>query len=321
MKISKELRVGTLVALSILVFFAGFYFLKGSNIFSSANHYYAYYDEIAGLQPSAPVQIRGLQVGKVSDIQLDGKRVKVTLEMNDQYDVRQGAIAKLASGDLLGGKLIRLEPGIGSELEEGATITSDVEGGVIDQVSTEITPVLRTIQGVVKRVDTALQSLQGVVNDENQRHLARAIASLDATASNFSQLSGAVNAQRGTLSKIITDAQSVTNNLKNNNARLEHIFENLEGFSGQLNRAQVQKTLDDLQLTVANLKTTLDRVNAGEGSLGALITDKSLYYRLDTTLNSFSTLAEDLKKHPSRYINLTIFGKRAKTAQEMGTER
>ena len=319
MKISKELRVGTLVGVSILVFFAGFYFLKGSNIFSSANSYHAYYDEVGGLQPSAPVQIRGLQVGKVSDIQLDGKRVKVTLEMNEKYEVREGAVAKLVSGDLLGGKIIRLDPGAGTELKDGTAIRGEVEGGVIDQVSTEITPVLRTIQGVVKRVDTALQSLQGVVNDENQRHLAHAIASLDATAANFSQLSGAVNAQRGTLTKIIVDAQSVTNNLKNNNARLEHIFANLEGFSGQLNKAQVQKTIDDLQLTVANLKTTLDRVNAGEGSLGALLNDKSLYYRLDTTLSSFSLLAEDLKTHPSRYINLTVFGRRPKTAQEMGT--
>ena len=321
MKISKELRVGTLVALSILVFFAGFYFLKGSNIFSSANHYYTYYDEVAGLQPSAPIQIRGLQVGKVSDIKLDGKRVKVTLEMNDDYDVRQGAVAKLASGDLLGTKLIRLDPGIGNELKDGSTITGDVEGGVIDQVSSEITPLLRVIQGVVLNVDTALQSLQQVVGEENQRHLANAIASLDATTANFSQLSGTVNAQRATLTKIITDAQSVTANLSRNNEKLEHIFSNLEGVSGQLNRAQIQKTFDDLQLTVGNLKTTLDRVNAGEGSLGALLNDKSLYYRLDTTLNSFSLLAEDLKKHPSRYINLTIFGKRAKTAQEMGTVR
>ncbi len=321
MKISKELRVGTLVGLSILIFFAGFYFLKGSNIFSSANNFYAYYDEVAGLQPSAPIQIRGLQVGKVSNIELDGKRVKITLEMKGDYPVRQGALAKLASGDLLGSKVIKLDPGIGAELAEGATIATAVEGGVIDQVSSEITPLLRTIQGVVLQVDTALRSLQGVVNEENQAHMSRAIASLDATASNFSQLSGAVNAQRGTLTKIILDAQSVTTNLKNNNAKLDRVFTNLDGMTKQLANAPIEKTFNDLQATAGNLRVTLDRINAGEGSLGALLNDKALYYRLDTTLNTFSFLADDLKKHPSRYINLTIFGKRARTAQEMGTER
>jgi phospholipid/cholesterol/gamma-HCH transport system substrate-binding protein len=91
--------------------------------------------------------------------------------------------------------------------------------------------------------------------------------------------------------------------------------------TAKLNNAPIEKTFNDLQATAGNLRTTLDRINNGEGSIGAMLNDKSLYYRLDTTLNTFSFLAEDLKKHPSRYINLTIFGRRAKTAQEMGTER
>src|SRR5687767_3308995 len=134
MKISKELRVGTLVGISILVFFAGFYFLKGSNLFSSASNYYAFYDNVAGLQASAPVQIRGLQVGKVSDIELNGTRgVKVTFEIDNKFKLPEGTVATLASSDLLGGKVVRMELGGGSGvLPDGATLKSNIEGGVID---------------------------------------------------------------------------------------------------------------------------------------------------------------------------------------------
>jgi len=325
MKISKELRVGSLVAISILVFFAGFYFLRGSNLFSSSNYYHTYYDNVAGLQPSAPVQIKGLQVGKVSDIELgkDGAgRVKVTLEMSDDYTIPQGTVAKLASGDLLGSKLIKLELAAGApEAQEGSTLPSQIEGGVIDQVSSEITPLLRTIQTVVTHVDSAILSLNTVVGADNQRHVASAIAALDATSQNFARLSASISAQSSTMTSILRNTNSVTSTLSANNAKLDHIFTNLDGVSSQLAAAPIDKTMADLQATTASLRASLDRVNRGEGSLGVLLNDPTFARRLDTLTRNFSYLAEDLKAHPSRYINLTVFGRRARTAQEMGTQR
>jgi phospholipid/cholesterol/gamma-HCH transport system substrate-binding protein len=311
------------VGLSILVFFAGFYFLKGSNLFSSANNYYAYYDNVAGLQPSAPVQIRGLQVGKVSDIELNGAgRVKVTFEMDSKYTLPQGSVAKLASSDLLGSKVVRMELGAGGgQIPDGATLRGEIEGGVLDQVSSEITPLVKTIQGVALRLDTALMNVNGILNSENQRRLNHAVVGLDATVSNFSQLSGELNRQRGTITKIVQNADKITGNLAANSGDIDRIINNLDGTTKQLSNAPIEKTFNDLQATVGELRGVMDKINRGEGSLGALLTDKSLYYRLDTTLSTFSTLADDINKHPSRYINLTIFGRRAKTAQEMGTQR
>ena len=63
MRFSKEARIGLLVAGAILIFFAGFYFLKGANIFSGENQYYVYYNDVQGLQASSPVQIKGLSKG------------------------------------------------------------------------------------------------------------------------------------------------------------------------------------------------------------------------------------------------------------------
>ncbi|HQE12425.1 MAG TPA: MlaD family protein, partial [Flavipsychrobacter sp.] len=71
MILSKEGRIGLLVSASIIIFFAGFYFLKGANIFSGENEYYAYYDNVQGIQNSSAVLVKGMQVGRVANIHME----------------------------------------------------------------------------------------------------------------------------------------------------------------------------------------------------------------------------------------------------------
>src|ERR1700721_3609641 len=98
MKISKEVRIGILVSLSILIFFVGFNFLKNASFFSSDKEYYCFYRNVSGLQNSAVVQIRGLNVGHVSGLELiDGKGVKVTIIVGKKVEIPVGTIAKLQS--------------------------------------------------------------------------------------------------------------------------------------------------------------------------------------------------------------------------------
>src|SRR5690606_33984124 len=114
MKFKKEVRIGLLVLMAFLVFFAGFYFLRGANLFSSQLRYLAYYESVDGLSLSAPVQVRGLAVGRVASIELDGEardRVKLVLEVDRDLKLNSGTVAVLNSGDLLGSKFIELEWG------------------------------------------------------------------------------------------------------------------------------------------------------------------------------------------------------------------
>ena len=110
MRISKEVRIGALVTISLLVLIIGFYLLKGANIFSGENNYYVFYTNVQGLQPSSPVQIKGLTVGRVVKIELvEGGKVMVKLAVNKKAELPQGTIAKLSSMDLLGTKAVSLE--------------------------------------------------------------------------------------------------------------------------------------------------------------------------------------------------------------------
>lgn len=314
MKFSKEARIGLMVAISVLVLFAGFYFLKGSNVFSSEYEYFAYYDNVSGLQPSAAVQLKGMSVGKVSAIQLNGKeKVKVTIAISKKTRLPAGTLANLTSLDLLGTKGISLDLGNGTEmLEDESTLPSAVEGGLMDKLSVEVTPLLQDVRLVVNHVDSVLLAVNQIFSQQTREDLQKSITALHVSMDHFSSVSAALDRQSGTIEKVIGNANKITTNLANNNENIDKTLTNLRTTTDNLSKAKIQETIAKLDKMADELGQVSKKLNEGQGSLGMAINDKQMYNEINTTLKSLSDLAADLKSHPARYINLTVFGRKAK---------
>ena len=313
MTFSKEARIGLLVAMAILILITGFYFLRGSNLFSRENTYFCYFNNIQGLQASAPVQIKGFGVGRVGAIKLDGKKVKVTISVSKKQSIPEGTVAKLASADLLGSKVISLELGTSAvAVKNEGILPTTVEGGIIDNLSTEISPLIKDIRLVISRLDTTVISINGILNEETQTRLNSSIASLETTMNNFSQLSQRLNNESAQMQSIISNANSITANLADNNSRISNILRHAETTTDQLSRAPIEGTVKDLQTAANQLQGVIQKINSNQGSLGMLVNDKELYINLTNSLNTMNKLMADLQAHPSRYINVTIFGKKRK---------
>ncbi|OSZ82022.1 hypothetical protein CAP35_01760 [Chitinophagaceae bacterium IBVUCB1] len=315
MKFTKEARIGLVVALAFLIFFAGFYFLKGANLFSGENEYYAYFNDVQGLQTSSAVQVKGLTVGRVVAIKLNDKDslVKVLIAVKKDIDVKEGSSVKLASADLLGTKVLKLElSDKGKELEEGATLPAKVEGGIVDNLSGEIAPLITDIRHVVASLDTVLYGVNDMLNKDTRKHLANSMSSLDVTLSNFSALSQKLNNESNQLAGVIRNANSITTNLANSNQQITNIMKNADDISTQLAHSPIEQTVKDLQATIAQLNGIMAKINNNEGSLGMLVNDKALHNNLAESLKTLDALMADMKAHPSRYINVTIFGRKNK---------
>ncbi len=311
---SKEARTGLMVAGSVLILFAGFYFLKGSNVFSNEYVYYAYYDNVGGLQPSAAVQMKGLQVGKVSEIKLNGKeKVRVAISINKKTRVPVGTLANLTSLDLLGTKGISLDLGNGSEMiDDEGTLPSAVEGGMLDKISVEVTPLLQDVRVVVNHVDSVLLAVNEIFSQQTRDDLQKSISALHVSMDHFSNLSNALDRQSGTIEKVIGNANKITGNLANNSENIDKVLKNLRTTTDNLSQAQISETVGKLNKMADELGQVSRKLNEGQGSLGMAINDKQMYNEINTTLKSLSDLAADLKSHPTRYINLTVFGRKAK---------
>ncbi|PZF73298.1 MlaD family protein [Taibaiella soli] len=312
MKIAKEVRIGLVVAIAILVFFTGFYFLKGSNLFSGENNFYADYDNVQGLTPSAVVQIKGVNVGKVTDINLDSK-VRVTLAIDKKVHIPVGTKAELISLDLLGTKAIRLDLTNSSEYaKNGDVLPAAVESGIIDNISSEISPLVTDVRATVAMLDSVLTGINGIVNKQTQENIAGSIASLNETMHHFSSLSNRLDKESEQIAGIVDNANSITTNLKDNNEHISNILKNAEATTDQLSKAPIEQTVKNLQSTSDQLNTLMAKINNGEGSAGMLVNDKQLYNELTQALAKMKELMADLKSHPSRYINVSVFGKKQK---------
>lgn len=314
MKFSNEVKVGVLVAASFLILFFGFYFLKGADIFSGENEYYVYYDNVQGLKQSAAVQVKGMSVGRVLSIDYNnGKKVKVNIAVSKNVDVPVGTTAELTSVNIIEPRVIKLNLGAGNDLvEDGAELPSSVQSGMLDNISSELAPLILEVRHVASSLDTVLIGLGGILNENTANDITSIIASLDVTMTNLSELANQLNGESKNLASIIQNTNSITSNLARNNENITNIIQNAEATTKQLANAPIEKTVQDLQSTISDLQAVVSKLNGTQGSLGMMVNDKELYTNLTQTMESLNTLIADINAHPSRYINVTIFGKKQK---------
>ena len=313
MKISKEVRIGILVSLSILIFFIGFNFLKNATVFSTDKEYYCFYSNVAGLQNSANVQIRGLNVGHVSGLQLiDGKGVKVTVTVSKTIELPVGTVAKLESA-LLATPTISLELGSGpGVVPPGGELISYIEGGVVDNLSSELTPRLKELRATIIAFDSVLGGVNAIVGVENQKTITEAIRSVKATADNLAALSGALKQEGGEISAILHNANNITGNLARSNDTITHLLSHVNNVARHLDDAPIEKTVQEIHGTMAHLNDVIEKIDKGQGTLGLLINNKDMYNNLNNSLSSLNALMADIKAHPSRYINVNLVGGKKK---------
>lgn len=310
-KSRKELKIGIMVAVSIALFIFGLNFLRGKGLFSNDKQYYTLYDDIQGLQESADVRLNGLKIGKVDKIELQpSRKIKVTFLLQKDIEVPTGTTAELDAADLISGTKI-LNLAMTQEhtmIAEGGFIEGKASSGMFDNLSSQVAPLVETVNHTVVSLDTLLNTVNNIINDDTRKHLNASFASLEVGLNQLSLLASQLNAQSGELAGVIKNANSITGNLADNNSHISATLNNLESFSTSLNKAPIQQTVEDLQKTAASLQSMVAKVNDSNGSLGMLLSDKRLYENLTNTLGTLDTLLDDVNKHPAKYINVSVFG-------------
>jgi phospholipid/cholesterol/gamma-HCH transport system substrate-binding protein len=184
---------------------------------------------------------------------------------------------------------------------------------MMNNVTNELTPRLRELRGTIGKFDTTLNSVNAVVGAQNQRELAEALHSLNNSAKNIEQLTSTLSKESTQITAILKNAQSFTASLASQNDTIKLLLANANKLMRQLGNAPVEKTVTELQSTIVQVKEVIAKINKGEGSLGLLINDKELHRNLNSSLHSLDSLMTDIKAHPTRYINVTVFGSKKKS--------
>ena len=110
------------------------------------------------------------------------------------------------------------------------------------------------------------------------------------------------------------NVESITQNLKNNNDKISLTIANLKTTSDNLAALKLKETVDKANEALTQISGIMDKINKGEGSLGLLVNDKSLYNNLNNTAADLDKLLKDLNQFPSKYIPVPFTKKQRNNA-------
>lgn len=319
MKISNETKIGALTAVAIALLILGFNFLKGKSLFKSGFFLYAKYDNTKGLLPSHPVFVNGYQVGTVYEIEAADKNVKeilVTIKLSRTYNIPTNSEASIKDNPL-GTPSVEIKLGTStSYLQSDDTLRSSKAGGLLDAVSAKLGPVADQLAVTLGSLDSLLRNANSVLDPHTKGNLQSVIANLsNATASlvkSSASLQTMLNTQTGALANTLNNMSSFSEALASNKEKLNNTVSNIEKTTENLSKADIDGVVNNLKASVEKLNNTMEKVNSTDGSLGSLINDKALYTNLNNTVRSLNTLMDDLRVHPKRYVNISVFGKKDK---------
>jgi phospholipid/cholesterol/gamma-HCH transport system substrate-binding protein len=113
--------------------------------------------------------------------------------------------------------------------------------------------------------------------------------------------------------------EAITRNLKNNNEAIAKAVKNISKITDSLAAADLTATINHTRDVMKQFATTLDKINKGEGTLGKLANDTSLYSNLNHTSLELNSLMKDMQDYPGRYFNVSVFG--GKNAEKQDKKR
>lgn len=312
MKISNETKVGILTISALTILILGFNFLKGKDLFKKSKKIYAVFNDLGGLSRSNEVKVNGFVIGTVyslnkKDANLD--EIVATINLTEDVNIPRDSKAIITS-PLVGSWYISIEKGESVEfLKPGDTLKSKLDVGILDDVKAQLTPTLTKVRNTLDTLNTVLGSVNGILNSEAKNNLQQTLANLNRASS---ALNGLLDNQSGSLAKTLNNAEAISQSLKNNTEDITATIGNAKKASEKLAALEIQPTLDSLNSMISNLRAVAAKLNSNEGTLGALMNDRTLYKKITDAILSAEILMDDMRAHPKRYVNFSIFGRKDK---------
>ena len=318
MNISNETKVGSLTAISIVLLILGFNFLKGRNLTVKSMRFYAVFENIEGLTSSNAVVINGKQVGTVysTDGGEDMRKITVALTINQLINIPDNSIAVITPS-VLGVTSMEIRLGNSKVYKkEGDTLASIASKGMLADAFQKVDPVLLEVSNMIRSLDSVLVTVNSVFDTNTKNNIKSVMANLNNTTASLAisstSLQAILNTQSGALAKTLNNVSDITGTLKNSDKKIDQTLTNLETTTSKLSKLDLEKTLTTINATISDLKNTIEKVNSDKGSIGLLINDPKLYNNLSATSNKLNLLLDDVRVHPKRYINVSVFGKKEK---------
>ncbi len=323
-KLSKEFKIGIITILTLVGFFILFNFLKGQNIFSSGRLFTVKYENVNGLAPSKPVSVNGLRVGQVKEIKIidTAKPIyfEVVISVEKDIEFSKKTVAEIYEPGIMSGPEIRLVLDYSTDIaKSGDYLPGRIAGGLFDGITKQLSPTQAKLDSVLLSVNQTLGGVNNILDPSTQRDIKLMLRNLNHTIDSFDKTAQSLTATSNSANRLIaSNEKTLTSTLNNANATLASTKTTIDKFgktADKINELQLDQIVKNFENSSKNLNTLLEDINNGKGSLGKLAKDEGIANELEATIKNMNALVEDLKKNPSRYVNISVFGKKQPVQQ------
>ncbi|HEX6041096.1 MlaD family protein [Longimicrobium sp.] len=292
----REVHVGIFVVVGILAVLAALFALTDPGTFRGRYYVSTVVQDAGGIRKGDPVQMKGVNIGRIRDFVIDGSGVRITMELQHDpgYKVPADSRVSIVSGGILQSMVAEIIPGSSkAELQDGAMLPS-----------ADSPTLTGTVETLGANADTVLIRAQQLLNQQT-------ISAVGASAQQMQQL-------LVQLTQLATDQRSQLNALTSS---LQRSAQGLEGTVAAVNQPELARAIartdsmsirldaatGSLQQASQSLATLMQRVDSGEGTLGRLTRDDELYQNMNAAVTSLNQLTTDIRQNPRKYINVSVF--------------
>ncbi|MDR1180676.1 MAG: MlaD family protein [Bacteroidales bacterium] len=306
---SVEIKIAIFALAGLFLLVWGINFLRGIDIFKKQYAYHVIFENTSGLLPAHAVTINGMSVGTIDKIQLMrhlSNKVLVTMNINKEIEIPVNSIVRIISPSPLSSPQIEIVFSNETDyFSQGDTIQGMLTEGLLSGLGDAMEP----LKNIIISLDTSITLLKQTLQSGVLTDVEATMKNLHATTDKLDNL---LAANTGKINTVVSDIQTFTTTLQKNNDKIHGLVNNLHTVSESLAEAELKKTINNAANAIGKLDSLINGVNQGEGTLGQLMVNDSLYINLQSSIVSLNNLLVDIKENPKRYINITVFEKKEK---------
>ena len=294
---SVEIRVGIVILLAIILFVGGMVWITETRVGDRGYTFQAAFPTVGGLAPGDPVQVGGVERGRVKAIDLREHDVLVTIWLPSGVRVRKDARVSVESLGLMGEKIVFITIGESAETVAAGSLVEGAYTPGTGETMAQLSGVLEDLGHIVENLEATLAT------DSARVMLKRTLENADRLVG---QTMALVEETRPKVASAVEDlsksASEVRSFVAAKRGQVERTVDRVDEAT-----AHLDSLVADLSAAASSMRRLTARIDAGEGTLGLLAQDDSLYHDLRKSLGSVDTLLVDIQKHPKRYLKFSLF--------------
>jgi phospholipid/cholesterol/gamma-HCH transport system substrate-binding protein len=295
-----EIKVGITVLFGLLIFIWVLGWAKNWTINSQRKFVNVEFSSVAGLEIGDPVTINGVRKGYVDEIAIQGNKVKTLLNLPKDVVLKNDAKFSVMMLDLMGGKKVEINPGVGSNDLDYSTIQLGEFYGDIASAMAMLGTVQNDLVEVIKEVKISLSAINKTLTDQKfSSDLKTSVSNLTLLTDNLNKL---VLNNKVEINQLLKSGNELTKNandfLKTNR---DSISATISSINGVLNISK------DLLIKVNDF---MDKTNKNQNNLGRILNDPDLMNDLKATIQQAKELTRILMeqlKSKGLEVNAHIF--------------